>query len=86
MARSTPAAWTHPLIYGGVRAGAAAGSAGRSAYTVAIGCTGGQHRSVALAEAVGEGLKKLNPAVTVRHRDLAHANRGAAEAATTASS
>lgn len=59
---------------------------GRSRLSIAIGCTGGQHRSVALAEAVGAGLKEMNPAVTVRHRDLAHANRGAAEALTAAGS
>lgn len=55
---------------------------GRSRLSIAIGCTGGQHRSVALAEAVGKGLQQANPSVTVRHRDLAHANRGAAEALT----
>jgi len=59
---------------------------GRSRLSIAIGCTGGQHRSVALAEAIGARLKELSPAVTVRHRDLAHANRGAAEALSVAGS
>lgn len=48
---------------------------GRSRLSIAVGCTGGQHRSVALAEAIGAGLKEIHEAVTVRHRDLAHANR-----------
>jgi UPF0042 nucleotide-binding protein len=37
--------------------------------TIAIGCTGGQHRSVALAEMLGKRLKKEFPNVTVRHRE-----------------
>ncbi len=43
---------------------------GRSYLTVAIGCTGGQHRSVYLADALSQRFK--NPAlnVIVRHRDL----------------
>lgn len=56
---------------------------GRSRLSIAVGCTGGQHRSVALAEAIGAGLRQMNPTVTVRHRDLAHANRAASEALTT---
>ncbi len=39
--------------------------------TVAIGCTGGKHRSVAIAVALAEQLKEFpGVAVTVRHRDL----------------
>jgi RNase adapter protein RapZ len=43
---------------------------GRSYLTVAIGCTGGQHRSVYLADLLSKHFK--NPAlnVIVRHRDL----------------
>lgn len=37
---------------------------------VAIGCTGGKHRSVAVAETVGDELRKLGYPVRVRHRDL----------------
>jgi UPF0042 nucleotide-binding protein len=49
---------------------------GRSYLTVAIGCTGGQHRSVALVEAMarrlqaGEPLSAPVPRFIVRHRDL----------------
>jgi len=39
--------------------------------TIAVGCTGGKHRSVAIAEELGRRLREL-PGVTVnvRHRDL----------------
>ena len=56
---------------------------GRSRLSIAVGCTGGQHRSVALAEALGAGLRQNAPAMTVRHRDLPLANRTASEALTT---
>lgn len=40
--------------------------------SVSIGCTGGQHRSVFLAEQIGQHLQSIfNGAVTIRHRDLA---------------
>jgi UPF0042 nucleotide-binding protein len=47
---------------------------GKSYLTVAIGCTGGRHRSVYLAERLKRTLGKL-PRVTtrVRHRDLSRA-------------
>lgn len=48
---------------------------GRSRLSIAIGCTGGQHRSVALAEAIGVALQAVHKDTTVRHRDLRHANR-----------
>ena len=32
---------------------------GKSSVTIAIGCTGGQHRSVALTERVGAELRKI---------------------------
>ena len=46
-------------------------TAGKSYVTVAFGCTGGRHRSVAAAEEMAERLRSsgLNP--NVRHRDLA---------------
>ncbi len=42
----------------------------RSYLTVAIGCTGGQHRSVYLIEALAAHLREHAIAVTVRHREL----------------
>jgi len=44
---------------------------GRSYLTIAIGCTGGQHRSVYMTERLGERLKSLGHRVIVRHRELA---------------
>ena len=43
---------------------------GKSYLTVAIGCTGGRHRSVAMAEAVGAALRGQGYAVNASHRDL----------------
>lgn len=43
----------------------------RSYLTVAIGCTGGQHRSVYLVEWLGAYFKTRFPQVLVRHRSLA---------------
>jgi UPF0042 nucleotide-binding protein len=43
---------------------------GKSYLTVAIGCTGGRHRSVALAEAVSAALRDHGYAVKASHRDL----------------
>lgn len=42
----------------------------RAYVTIAIGCTGGHHRSVYLAERLGEALKPHLKNVQVRHRDL----------------
>ncbi|MGY6275935.1 RNase adapter RapZ [Methylomonas sp. MgM2] len=42
----------------------------RSYLTIAVGCTGGQHRSVYLVEALGRHFKKIIPNVIVRHREL----------------
>jgi UPF0042 nucleotide-binding protein len=42
---------------------------GKSYLTVALGCTGGKHRSVALAEELGKHLGR-DWTVTVNHRDL----------------
>ncbi|WP_344771624.1 RNase adapter RapZ [Aeromicrobium panaciterrae] len=38
--------------------------------TIALGCTGGRHRSVAMAEALGERLEAHGVRVLVVHRDL----------------
>ena len=46
---------------------------GKSYLTVAIGCTGGRHRSVMIAERLRKALVALNTArVRVRHRDVNH--------------
>ncbi len=43
--------------------------------TIAVGCTGGKHRSVAMAEELGARLTaRADVQVTVKHRDLG-ANR-----------
>ncbi|MCK9607373.1 MAG: RNase adapter RapZ [Methylomonas sp.] len=42
----------------------------RSYLTIAIGCTGGQHRSVFLVEALSRYFKDKIPNVIVRHREL----------------
>jgi UPF0042 nucleotide-binding protein len=43
---------------------------GKSYLTVGIGCTGGRHRSVFVAEEIARLLKMPNTAVRVRHRDI----------------
>ncbi|MGX7108812.1 RNase adapter RapZ [Facklamia miroungae] len=43
---------------------------GKSNAVIAIGCTGGQHRSVALAERIGEHFTRMNYSVNVSHRDM----------------
>jgi UPF0042 nucleotide-binding protein len=42
---------------------------GKAYVTVAIGCTGGRHRSVALAHALGERLRARGQECRVVHRD-----------------
>ena len=48
---------------------------GKHQLAIAVGCTGGQHRSVALAEATADYLKAKGYRVSVAHRDLALAER-----------
>lgn len=47
---------------------------GKSRVSIAIGCTGGQHRSVAIANATAELLRGADYRVGVSHRDLVLAN------------
>jgi UPF0042 nucleotide-binding protein len=42
----------------------------RSYLTIAIGCTGGRHRSVAIAERLKESLAVMGYDVAIKHRDL----------------
>lgn len=43
---------------------------GKSYLTISIGCTGGRHRSVAIAEATGMHLQEMWPSVKIIHRDI----------------
>ena len=47
---------------------------GKPQLSIAIGCTGGQHRSVAIAEATARYLERQQYHVSISHRDLARAN------------
>lgn len=42
----------------------------RSYLTIAVGCTGGKHRSVYIAELLAENLRKERSDVQTRHRDI----------------
>jgi UPF0042 nucleotide-binding protein len=48
---------------------------GKAHLTVALGCTGGQHRSVAVAEALERHLSERKIDLRVTHRDVARARR-----------
>jgi UPF0042 nucleotide-binding protein len=52
--------WSLPLVQ----------QEGRAYHTLAIGCTGGQHRSVALVEMLAHRLRNDVAALTIRHREL----------------
>ncbi|MFA5384689.1 MAG: RNase adapter RapZ [Eubacteriales bacterium] len=45
---------------------------GKSILTIAIGCTGGRHRSVAISNNLERRLKEGNYRVSIRHRDIKH--------------
>jgi UPF0042 nucleotide-binding protein len=48
-------------------------SEGKSYLTIGIGCTGGRHRSVAIAEALKKGLSGIKGVrLRVKHRDIAN--------------
>ena len=43
---------------------------GKSYLTIAVGCTGGRHRSVTVAEKIFEHLKEEKRELTLKHRDI----------------
>lgn len=48
---------------------------GKQQLAIAVGCTGGQHRSVALAESTGDYLKAQGYSVSIAHRDIHFAEK-----------
>jgi len=46
---------------------------GKSYLTIGVGCTGGQHRSVMITNAIADRLKEKGYTVKVRHRDVSQA-------------
>ena len=48
-------------------------SEGKAALVIAIGCTGGQHRSVAITHALAEFIKQKGYQATENHRDMTRA-------------
>jgi UPF0042 nucleotide-binding protein len=54
---------------------------GKSYVTIAIGCTGGKHRSVHFAESLATRLREEGFSPTLRHRDLTHRRLDAPESA-----
>jgi RNase adapter protein RapZ len=48
---------------------------GKSYLTIAFGCTGGQHRSVMIAEEIAKHLKKQKYSVKINHRDAPKTKR-----------
>ena len=51
---------------------------GKARLTVALGCTGGQHRSVAVVGALDRHLRERKIEARVTHRDVARARRSEA--------
>lgn len=45
-------------------------ASGKSPFHIAVGCTGGQHRSVATVEWLAKHFKEQNVRCTIRHRDI----------------
>lgn len=51
---------------------------GKQQLTLAVGCTGGQHRSTAIAEKLARFLRREGYTVSVQHRDLELSQKAAA--------
>ncbi len=47
---------------------------GKAYLTIAFGCTGGRHRSIAVAQAIGGSLREAGWPVLLHHRDTPEAN------------
>jgi UPF0042 nucleotide-binding protein len=43
---------------------------GKSYFTLGVGCTGGRHRSVVVADELGSHIKSQGYSVAVHHRDI----------------
>ena len=43
---------------------------GKAVLVIAVGCTGGHHRSVAVTHALAEFIRQLGYQVTENHRDM----------------
>ena len=44
---------------------------GKAYLTIAVGCTGGRHRSVAIARSIFDHINKLGKRIEITHRDIA---------------
>ena len=44
---------------------------GKTSLVIAVGCTGGRHRSVVVSHALAEFIRKKGYPVTENHRDMA---------------
>ncbi len=51
-------------------------SEGKNRLVISIGCTGGKHRSVTLAEELFKVLNKMNSSVNISHRDISKLRDG----------
>ncbi len=51
-------------------------SEGKSSLVIAIGCTGGKHRSVTIAEALARHLKEQEYKASTMHRDITKGRKG----------
>ena len=49
---------------------------GKSSLVIAIGCTGGKHRSVTVAEALARHLGEQDYKATTMHRDITKGRKG----------